>query len=44
MDLLLYASFFGSIMLQLFIYCYGGEIIKAEVRLGKQVLFNVCLP
>ncbi|XP_026838647.1 odorant receptor 82a isoform X1 [Drosophila erecta] len=30
MDLLLYASFFGSIMLQLFIYCYGGEIIKAE--------------
>jgi len=31
MDLLLYASFFGSIMLQLFIYCYGGEIIKAEV-------------
>ncbi|KAI8044792.1 hypothetical protein M5D96_000964 [Drosophila gunungcola] len=30
MDLLLYATFFGSIMLQLFIYCYGGEIIKAE--------------
>ncbi|XP_020814128.1 odorant receptor 82a [Drosophila serrata] len=30
MDLLLYASFFASIMLQLFIYCYGGEIIKVE--------------
>ncbi|XP_044313002.1 odorant receptor 82a [Drosophila rhopaloa] len=40
MDLLLYASFFGSIMLQLFIYCYGGEIIKAE---SLQVDFAVRL-
>ncbi|EDW83053.1 uncharacterized protein Dwil_GK22520 [Drosophila willistoni] len=30
MALLVYFSFFGSIMLQLFIYCYGGEIIKVE--------------
>ncbi|XP_017035977.1 odorant receptor 82a isoform X2 [Drosophila kikkawai] len=30
MDLLLYVTFFASIMLQLFIYCYGGEIIKVE--------------
>ncbi|KRG00474.1 uncharacterized protein Dwil_GK27912, partial [Drosophila willistoni] len=30
MALLVYFSFFGSIMLQLFIYCYGGEIIKNE--------------
>ncbi|KAH8369416.1 hypothetical protein KR009_010312 [Drosophila setifemur] len=30
MDLLVYLSFFGSIMLQLFMYCYGGEIIKVE--------------
>ncbi|KAH8291979.1 hypothetical protein KR054_002855 [Drosophila jambulina] len=30
MDLLVYISFFASIMLQLFIYCYGGEIIKVE--------------
>ncbi|XP_034664097.1 odorant receptor 82a [Drosophila subobscura] len=30
MALLVYLSFLGSIMLQLFIYCYGGEIIKVE--------------
>ncbi|XP_017101823.2 odorant receptor 82a [Drosophila bipectinata] len=30
MDLLVYLSFLGSIMLQLFMYCYGGEIIKVE--------------
>ncbi|XP_017846321.1 odorant receptor 82a [Drosophila busckii] len=30
MSLLVYFSFFGSIMLQLFLYCYGGEIIKVE--------------
>ncbi|XP_022214270.2 odorant receptor 82a [Drosophila obscura] len=30
MALLVYVSFLGSIMLQLFIYCYGGEIIKVE--------------
>ncbi|KAH8243994.1 hypothetical protein KR032_012052 [Drosophila birchii] len=30
MDLVVYTSFFASIMLQLFIYCYGAEIIKLE--------------
>ncbi|XP_030371057.1 odorant receptor 82a [Scaptodrosophila lebanonensis] len=30
MALLVYLSFLGSILLQLFIYCYGGEIIKVE--------------
>ncbi|XP_030562883.1 odorant receptor 82a [Drosophila novamexicana] len=30
MALLVYFSFFCSIMLQLFMYCYGGEIIKVE--------------
>ncbi|KAH8407919.1 hypothetical protein KR222_000803 [Zaprionus bogoriensis] len=30
MALLVYFSFFSSIMLQLFMYCYGGEMIKVE--------------
>ncbi|XP_034487646.1 odorant receptor 82a-like [Drosophila innubila] len=30
MSLLVYFSFFSSIMLQLFLYCYGGELIKIE--------------
>ncbi|XP_034487517.1 odorant receptor 82a-like [Drosophila innubila] len=30
MSLLVYFSFFSSIMLQLFLYCYGGELIKVE--------------
>ncbi|XP_051863953.1 odorant receptor 82a [Drosophila albomicans] len=30
MALIRFFSFFGSIMLQLFLYCYGGELIKNE--------------
>ncbi|XP_030243346.1 odorant receptor 82a [Drosophila navojoa] len=38
MALLVYFSFFCSIMLQLFIYCYGGEVIKVEgLRVGVAV-------
>ncbi|KAH8310956.1 hypothetical protein KR044_003593 [Drosophila immigrans] len=33
MALLRFFSFFGSIMLQLFLYCYGGELIKNEAGL-----------